>query len=431
MQLIKFCEREKSAWWPLTERAVLRYIGLNEGHEKSKLIGKNLISALKFFKFVMGADFNLEAVLSPLVTGRVSRIVGDREPRVQARPLTLEELQALENKVYDLPNAVDRYMVGCILYAVYARCRWSDLHSIHSIEFDVIDTKDGKFGFVEVRSRAHKTGGTEEKKALFMPFVAPIAGVTTRPWAMAWKEAMESLGFCLWRRPYGAICRAPSASGTFGVRPVTTAEITNMLNGFLGHKVGSPLRTTSHSLKDTLLAWSARYGIEENARTLLGHHSLQGSSMACYSRDLMTGPTRLLSAMILNIRLGNFLPDATRSGWMLMKELSVETLKFSPASLRPGGATLYYNQNVPISTLRFMGRWTVEKSLEHYIQLAMATQIMNKLDSRPIARLKKVGYLCIAQVLSAMCENLVRPIPGKSATAKQLVEWCDAYASLA
>ena len=326
MQLIRFCERENSNWWPLTERTVLRYIGWNEGNEKSKLIGKNLIAALKFFKFVMGAGFNLEAVLSPLVTGRVSRIVGDREPRVQARPLTLDELQTLEKKVYDLPNVVDRYMVGCILYAVYARCRWSDLHSIHSIEFDVIDTKDGKFGFVEVRSRVHKTGGTEEKKALFMPFVAPVAGVTERPWALAWKEAMETLGFCLWRRPYGAICRAPSASGSFGVRPVTTSEITNMLNGFLGHKVGSPLRTTSHSMKDTLLAWSARYGIEENARTLLGHHSLQGNSMACYSRDMMTGPTRLLSAMILNIRLGNFIPDATRSGWMSAKQVPLEVI---------------------------------------------------------------------------------------------------------
>ena len=44
----------------------------------------------------------------------------------------------------------------------------------------MIDTKDGKFGFVEVRSRVHKTGGTEEKKALFMPFIAPVAGVTTK-----------------------------------------------------------------------------------------------------------------------------------------------------------------------------------------------------------------------------------------------------------
>ncbi len=99
-----------------------------------------------------------------------------------------------------------------------------------------------------------------------------------------------------------------------------------MLNGFLGHKVGSPLRTTSHSMKDTLLASSARYGIEENARTLLGHHSLQGNSMACYSRDLMTGPTRQLSAMILNIKLGNFLPDATRSGWMSSKQVPLEVI---------------------------------------------------------------------------------------------------------
>ena len=79
-------------------------------------------------------------------------------------------------------------------------------------------------------------------------------------------------------------------------------------------------------MKDTLLAWSARYGIEENARTLLGHHSLQGSSMACYSRDLMTGPTRQLSAMILNIRLGNFLPGATRSGWMSSKQVPLEVI---------------------------------------------------------------------------------------------------------
>ena len=48
--------------------------------------------------------------------------------------------------------------------------------------------------------------------------------------------------------------------------------------------------------------------------------------MACYSRDMMTGPTRLLSAMILNIRLGNFVPDATRSGWMSAKQVPLEVI---------------------------------------------------------------------------------------------------------
>lgn len=115
----------------------------------------------------------------------------------------------------------------------------------------------------------------------------------------------------------------------------------------------------------------------------------------------------------------------------LMHELGVEALRFSPASLRPGGATLYYHQGVPINTLRFMGRWTAEKSLEHYIQLAVATQIMNKLDAASVARLRKMGHLCIAQVLFATHQNLVRPTPSKSSTSKQLVEWCDAYAALA
>ena len=68
-----------------------------------------------------------------------------------------------------------------------------------------------------------------------------------------------------------------------------------------------------------------------------------------------------------------------------MDELGVKACNFTPASLRPGGATMYFSRGVQISTLRFMGRWTAEKSLEHYIQLAMATQIMNKLDETAVS----------------------------------------------
>eukprot|EP00438_Fugacium_kawagutii_P011070 Skav217204 [mRNA] locus=scaffold3544:98164:102639:+ [translate_table: standard] len=75
----------------------------------------------------------------------------------------------------------------------------------------------------------------------------------------------------------------------------------------------------------------------------------------------------------------------------LCNELHLSDCRFTPASLRPGGATLYYGMGIPISTLRFMGRWTVEKSLEHYIQLAMSSQIMNRLAPLVTCRLKKVG----------------------------------------
>eukprot|EP00435_Cladocopium_sp_Y103_P075000 s178_g53.t1 len=59
--------------------------------------------------------------------------------------------------------------------------RWSDLASMQSFFFDVIDTGDGPFGFVEGRTRVHKTSNTAEKKALHMPFVAPIWGVGKDP----------------------------------------------------------------------------------------------------------------------------------------------------------------------------------------------------------------------------------------------------------
>ena len=116
----------------------------------------------------------------------------------------------------------------------------------------------------------------------------------------------------------------------------------------------------------------------------------------------------------------------------IMSELGVEACGFTPGSLRPGGATMYYNLNVPISTLRFMGRWTVEKSLEHYIQLAMATQIMNKLDESAVSRLSKLAPLCLSCVFEdrRLLENL-GPLPKKGSSPAVIVAWCDAYAELA
>ena len=82
----------------------------------------------------------------------------------------------------------------------------------------------------------------------------------------------------------------------------------------------------------------------------------------------------------------------------LILELKLGDCKFTPASLRPGGATTYYSAGVSIGTLRFIGRWTVERSLEHYIQLAMSTQIMNKLKPEAVSRLKRLALMCLQLV---------------------------------
>ena len=117
----------------------------------------------------------------------------------------------------------------------------------------------------------------------------------------------------------------------------------------------------------------------------------------------------------------------------MMKELGLSGLGFTPGSLRAGGATMFFNRNTPISSLRFMGRWTAEKSLEHYIQLAMSTQIMNRLTPSVITRLQKLSPLCLSHVRSCSLHvgQVIEPPPAKGASPRDIVHWCDRYTELA
>ena len=90
---------------------------------------------------------------------------------------------------------------------------------------------------------------------------------------------------------------------------------------------------------------------------------------------------------------------------------------------------MYYGKGIPISTLRFMGRWTVEKSLEHYIQLAMSTQIMNRLSSPVISRLKRIAPLCLEfVVLADFVEKLRLSEVAESSSSSVITDWCARYA---
>eukprot|EP00434_Breviolum_minutum_P031926 symbB.v1.2.028233.t1/scaffold2972.1/size66174/2 len=311
-----WAESNRGQWWPIKELHLLEYVRWTEKKQKSKLIGKNLQHGLKFFKHVMGAQFNLENLITPLMTGLVSRIASTKAVVDQARALTVVEIQNLEHQLENAKYALDRCYIGCLLFAVYSRSRWSDMANLDTFEFDIIETSPGPFGFVERRSRIHKTATSEERKTPYMPFVAPIWGITATPWGVNFKLALEAVGMLVARRPYGPLCRATRPDGTFTVRALTSAEGSSMMNDYMGIKKGDVAETTSHSLKATTLVWAARFGMDEPSRLLLGHHSTKENSLACYSRDLLAKPLRELGVMLLSIRNGQFLPDGTRSGWM-------------------------------------------------------------------------------------------------------------------
>ena len=278
--------RGEDGWWPLDETDLINYLEWCQKKDKSKLTGKNLKHSLKFFRHVMGAHFDEEEVLGPVFTGRASRIGATKEARSQARVLKAEEVLKLEEVVVRGRNTLDRYFAGCLLFCLYSRARWSDIGNVDRIEWDVTEVENEPFGFIETRTRITKTSTTEEKKILWMPFVAPIVGLGPQPWGLAWAEVLKELGFDLNHTPYGPICRAPCADGSFSKRTVSTSEASGLLADFLKVK---DEKMHSHSLKTTTLVWAARFGLSDRSRAILGHHSIKDQSMACYSRDLLTG----------------------------------------------------------------------------------------------------------------------------------------------
>jgi hypothetical protein len=58
-------------------------------------------------------------------------------------------------------------------------------------------------------------------------------------------------------------------------------------------------------------------GFDPHVRKLLGydldHHEV---TLATYSRDLLAEPLRQLKSLLTEIQLGQFIPDATRSGYI-------------------------------------------------------------------------------------------------------------------
>ena len=61
-----------------------------------------------------------------------------RPKRKQARPLTVPEVTFLESMVKDQTvDPIDRYAAGAFLFAVFGRCRWSDLRYVSHFFLDV------------------------------------------------------------------------------------------------------------------------------------------------------------------------------------------------------------------------------------------------------------------------------------------------------
>ena len=108
-----------------------------------------------------------------------------RKEKRQARVLSVQEVCALESFLSHEKNTiVDRFAAGCFLFALFSRSRWSDLRCIYGYAADILEIEGKITGYLEYKTRRHKTARLGQKQGLPMPLVAPVWGVGKTAWVL-------------------------------------------------------------------------------------------------------------------------------------------------------------------------------------------------------------------------------------------------------
>ena len=307
---------DKNCWTdlePFSEECIWRYLQHLRESAAPGTKGSSALSAFRFAHYLLGFDGLGPALSSRRLVGICEIMMAKKRILKQAMVLTVSQVKGLHRALRDQSrHAVDR---AVILFALYGRCRNSDLLMIHSVEPDFSESG----GFVTIQTCNHKTGRTAMLKARLLPIVIPARGVDGSVWVADALQALSSVGALLSTPIDGPLLRAPLDNDLgFMQRGLRASEVSMMLRRFVESPdpvPGSECEIiSSHSLKATTLSWCARYGLSPAIRSLLGRHaSSLNETYAIYSRDLACAPTAELQKVVDAIAEGRFLPDSQRS----------------------------------------------------------------------------------------------------------------------
>ena len=248
----------------------------------------------------------------------------NRREKKQARG-TIIEVESLERMLNDEKEELaDRYAAGSFLFCLYSRSRLSDLRKVRGFMKDVSESNGAIYGYIECRTRSHKTSRLVAHQGLAMPLIAPVWGLLA-PWGLNFLRVAAVANRTLENLFDEPMLPAPALGQDLAWqnRSVTTTEAGKWLRSLLSKVLGEIEYTTVHSLKATPLSWCAKAGLEPDVRLLLGHHVTGKKSADVYARDVLAAPLRQFDLVLQQIRNGSLRPDSTRSG-MLGKETCID-----------------------------------------------------------------------------------------------------------
>ncbi|CAE7812845.1 unnamed protein product [Symbiodinium sp. CCMP2592] len=291
--------------------------------------------AVRFSIHVVGISCAGEAskLFNPWSVGLRGLMQSQKPERVSALGLTVDQVAFLEFCLDDAElDLQDRYASGAFLFCTFSRSRISDVKKVRNFIIDTVVAGSDVQGYLECATRAHKTSNQAAVQGVSMPLVAPICGVRHEPWGPKFVAVAEAAGLPLSPDKNGPLLPAPLEAGGWSERAVTTDEAGGWLRALLSRGNKCTDGVTGHSLKTTTLDWCGKFGVNETAQTLLGHHALKGSAMYAYMRDKLAAPLRIYERMLRAIRDSLFIPDATRSGLIRKDPLPAESSLGEPNS---------------------------------------------------------------------------------------------------
>ena len=276
---------------------------------------RSLLLSISFAFHILGLMGGEVVLKSGRIKGLSAAHFCNRRKVVQRPPLTVEQVQHLEQIVKDeRRTAFDRIAAGYFLLLIFGRLRFSDGLHISSMKLDVITVGTDLEGFLECEAERTKTSITLERKTRHLPIAVPILGFSDPSWVLTWLELRDKAGLkCERGTP---LMTSPMADGSWSKTPLPVSSAGEWLRALLKVSDGAAVRIATHSCKSTLLSMCSKFGLEHSVRRMLGYHSCsKDKSLLVYSRDSMSLPLRRLREVIMAVRTDMFFPDKTRSGY--------------------------------------------------------------------------------------------------------------------
>ncbi len=303
--------QEEGEALPPKEDALFRYFQELHQEGAAPTRAKGCLEALNLGATLVGYDDS--AMVSRRVIAAADAAFRRKPPTLQRPPLPVRIVKLLEDGVFSAATDCDRVFSGFLCMAVHCRLRFLDAARIDA---EPTIEGDGPTAFVEARCRVHKGSNRPRARGLDLPAAGMAVGLTGEPWAEEWLNLRARMG--LNAESDGALMLKPLASGVFSRKRITTTEGVIWMRELLmdGGITGQEAAVYgTHSCKATLLSWAAKSGMPKPDRRLLGGHAApKDRSVLEYSRDALGEPLRKLSVLLDKVALGEFLPDASRSG---------------------------------------------------------------------------------------------------------------------